>query len=156
MPLILQPLGSFGTRRPNLVAARNFGIIASSLLVLLVAGCLWCFFFRLPCCTVLLFTSNCVSSFIFLVSLVTFFFSLSAAWALPFYLYRSSCGILGAAVLLLYYANDAETLLFSIILYPGTTPPLPGFSDISFPFRQTPDCSDILTFFFFFLVFLYL
>ena len=48
-----------------------------------------------------------------------------------FYLYRLSCPILAAAVLL-YYADAAKTLIFSVILSPGTT--LLG-SPI-FPFRS--------------------
>ena len=68
-----------------------------------------------------------------------------------FYPHRLSCPILAAAVLLLDCADAAEALLLSIILSPGTTPaPLVPGSPIfpSFPFRQTPDCSDILPYFF--------
>ena len=67
--------------------------------------------------------------------------------ATPFFLYRLLCPILAACVLLVCYVVAAEVLLFSAIPSPGTTPPYaPRFSDISSSFRQTPDCSDILTF----------
>ena len=62
-----------------------------------------------------------------------------------FYLNRLSCPILAAAVLLLYHADAAETLLSFPPFFPLKLP-APPHSDISFPFRQTPDCSDILAY----------
>ena len=76
-------------------------------------------------------------------------FCLCSVGTSSFYLYRLSCPILAAAVLLLlYYADAAVTLLCFHHSFPWEHPPLTTrFSDISCPFRQTPDCSDIFTFF---------
>ena len=70
--------------------------------------------------------------------------------ATPFFLYRLLCPILAAGVLQLCYVVAAEVLLFllSLPLEPSPSPYATRISDISSSFRQTPDCSDILTFFF--------